>query len=156
MLKDDGDIVKALGYLTLYSSYLEEQIELLVKTLEPVKPYTKGWHISDKIGHAKKALRKLDSAGFCELQNDLTTCLELFFDRNELIHGRIFAGVNGTDILKTGRSGVPDREINSFQVYLLANEFWKFQCEVYSSVVSDIRGKVEIAFGSESCQVLSK
>ena len=83
MPEDDGDIVRALGFVTLHASYLEEQLEELVDLLSPVKPYSKGWQISDKIVHAKKAIRKLNNKKFESLLTDLDTCLDIFLDRND-------------------------------------------------------------------------
>lgn len=130
MLEDDEDIVRALGYVTLYSSYLEEQIEMLVVMLEPVEKYSKGWQISDKILHAKRAIRKLEAPEFDGLVEDLSTCGELFLERNELIHGRIYSGMGRPDTLKSSRTGVSAREVSSGDLYQLANELWAFRLSI--------------------------
>lgn len=135
MLNDDGDIVKALGYVSLYGSYLEEQIEDLVKLLEPIKKYKKGFQISDKIIHARKAIRLLSAEDFQDLLNDLCTCLEIFQDRNELLHGRIYAGLNRPDTLKSNEPDVFDRPVTSFELYRLANEMYDFRIAIYRPMI---------------------
>lgn len=135
MIEDDGDIVKGLGFVTLYASYLEEQIERLVEMLEPVKKYSKGWQISDKIVHARKAVRKLDSEEFEDLLADLSTCLDIFQDRNDVSHSCIYAGLNRPDTLKSSRPEVPDRTIDSKELYQLANEMSDFRSAVYRPMI---------------------
>jgi hypothetical protein len=135
MLEDDGDIVRALGFVTLYASYLEEQIEELIKLLDPIKKYTKGWQISDKIVHAKKTVRKLGDGQFKDLVDDLDTCLEIFLDRNELLHGRIYGGINRPDTLKSNREDIPDREVSSKELYKLANEMDDFRSAIYRPMI---------------------
>lgn len=127
MLEDDGDIVKSLGFVSLHASYLEEQIENLVTMLEPVKKYTKGWHISDRIIHAKKAIRKLNREEFDELLIDLDTCLDIFQDRNELLHRTIYSGLGRPDTLKSSKADIPDRPVYSSELYQLANEMTNFR-----------------------------
>jgi hypothetical protein len=95
MLQNDGDIAKGLGFVTLYSAYLEERIDsllMMLGTLEEFSEAKQRWQISRKIKHAKKLLRKLDNGKFEYLIKNLATCLALFVDRNELVHGRIYGG----------------------------------------------------------------
>ncbi len=135
MLNDDGDIVKALGYVSLYGAYLEEQVEDLVNLLEPIKKYKKGFQISDKIIHTRKAIRLLSAEDFQDLLNDLCTCLEIFQDRNELLHGRIYAGLNRPDTLKSNKPDVFDRPVTSFELYRLANEMYDFRIAIYRPMI---------------------
>ena len=39
MQKDDGDIIRGLGFVTLYSAYLEEHIDALLSLLGPVEKF---------------------------------------------------------------------------------------------------------------------
>ncbi|MBU2180378.1 MAG: hypothetical protein KJ930_13195 [Gammaproteobacteria bacterium] len=150
MIVDDGDIVRALGFVTLYSSYLEEQIELLVKMLEPIKPYSKGWQVSDKITHAKKAIRKMNCSELSGLVEDLCTCSELFLERNELTHGRIFGGVNRPDTLKSSRLEISERQVNSEELYQLANEFWMYISAIYRPMIFDLPKAINVFLNIKS------
>jgi len=58
LLNDDGDIIRGLGYVALYSAYLEEQIDNLLFILNSVEEFGEDkqrWPISRKIKHAKKS-----------------------------------------------------------------------------------------------------
>lgn len=135
MLEDDGDVVRALGFVSLYGAYLEEQIEEVIYLLDAVRPYSKGWQVSDKIVHARKAIRILGEAEFSDLLADLNTCLEIFQDRNALLHGRIYGGLDAPDTLTSNRPDVPDREISSAELYQLANEMDNFRIALYRPMI---------------------
>jgi hypothetical protein len=143
VVEDDGDIVKALGFVTLNASYLEEQIELLVDLLEPVRQYSKGLQISSKITHSRKAIRKLSGNQFDSLLEDLNTCTELFLDRNELTHGRIYRGINRPDTLKSSRPEISDRAITSAELYQLANELTNFRLAVHRPMLFELPKEIE-------------
>ena len=56
MLQNDGDIVRGLGFVALYSAYLEEQIDNLLFKLSEVEEFTdeeQRWPVSRKIKKAK-------------------------------------------------------------------------------------------------------
>ena len=93
------------------------------------------WPISKKIKHAVKVLGKLDTTEFPDLDSDLRTCLDLFEDRNRLIHGRIYANFDRPYTLKSGRLNIPDREVNSEELYKLANEFFDFHTAIYRPMI---------------------
>jgi hypothetical protein len=141
MLQDDGDIVRGLGFVTLYSAYLEEHIDALLSLLGPVEKFGEDkqrWPIRRKIKHAKRILSRIDNQEFNDLMPNLDTCLSLFEDRNELIHGRIYGNYPREHILKSGRPNIPDREINSPELYQLANEFDEFRAVIYRPTIFKI------------------
>lgn len=134
MQKDDGDTVRGLGFVALYAAYLEEQIDNLLFMLAPVEEFDskkQRWMISQKIKQAKKLVSLLGKDSFAELLEDLDTCKDLFEDRNEFVHGRIYGCFDRPDTLKSGRFNVPDREINSEELYILANELFGFTGAIY-------------------------
>jgi hypothetical protein len=137
-MEDDGNIVMALGVVTLNASYLEEQIELLLDLLSLYRKDKGGWQISSKIKHAKAVLTDLDNNRFSGLIIDLDTCLKIFEDRNALVHGRIYAGLNRPDTLKSSRPNVPDRVVESSELYQLANEMKEFRSAVARSMSFEI------------------
>jgi len=139
LLQNDGDIIRGLGFTTLYAAYLEKQIDHLLTLLAPVDSNDKNkqlWPISSKIKHAEKILKRLEGQEIADLANNLRTCLELFENRNELVHGRIYAGYNRTDFdtrytLQPGRPNKPEREVTPEELYQLANEFDDFRIAIH-------------------------
>ena len=121
MLNDDGDVVRGLGFVALHAAYLEEQIDNLLIKLIHVDPYDEKkqrWPISKKIRHAVNLIKKLDTSEFPDFEADLQTCIELFEDRNKLIHGRIYAnfdrpsdGFVGYQAIASGNIGFPARPL---------------------------------------------
>jgi hypothetical protein len=56
MLQNDNDIVRGLGFVALYSAYLEEQIDKFLFMLSEVEKFTEKeqrWPVSQKIEKAK-------------------------------------------------------------------------------------------------------
>lgn len=141
MIRDDGDIIRGLGFVTLYAAYLEEQIDNLLFILDKIAPYDEAkqrWPISRKIKHAIKVLKTLDAGEFPDLAEYLRTCLDLYEDRNELLHGRIYGNFDRTDTLKSGRPNIPDREIESSELYELANKFDDFSAAIIRPMIFKI------------------
>jgi len=139
MQQDDGDVIRGLGFVTLYASYLEEEIDNLLELLSPVEKFDvtkQRWPTSKKIGQAKKVLRKLNEKEFKNIIGSLDDCTNLFNRRNILVHGRIYAGFNNIDTLKSGRKNVPDRGIKSEELYGLANELDAYASEIYGATIS--------------------
>jgi hypothetical protein len=146
MLKNDGDIVRGLGFVALYSAYLEEQIDNLLTKLGQVEEYNENkqrWPISRKIKHAIKIIEKFESTVFLNLVANLQTCIGLFEDRNKLIHGRIYANFDRPETLKSGRPNILDREAHSEELYKLANEFDAFREAIYRELIIKIPNAVD-------------
>ena len=146
MLNDDGDIVHGLGFVTLYSAYIEEQIDNLIFLLNPIKAFGEDkqrWPVSRKINHAKKVLKSIEFDGREDLISNLSTCKDLFENRNEFVHGRILANFDRPDTLKSGRPNTPDREVNSIELYNLANECNEFISAIYRPTINKIPKAIE-------------
>ncbi|MDO9518918.1 MAG: hypothetical protein Q7L19_01730 [Pseudohongiella sp.] len=148
MIQDDGDIVRAMGYVALYSSYLEEQIENMISMLNLVLKYEKGSQVSDKIRHAKKILRTLGAAEFANLISDLDTCAELLRDRNKYMHRQIYSGLGRPDTLKSTDPNIVDEVVLPSQLYQLANELSDFRQAVYRPMIFQIPNKIQNAMSS--------
>ena len=141
MIQNDGDIIRGLGFVALYAAYLEEQIDNLLIMLNLIEAYDdekQHWPVSKKIRHAIKLLEKLDTEEFPDLLADLRTCKDLFEDRNQVIHGRIYGNFDRPDTLKSGRPNIPDREVDSEELYKLANEFDAFRVAIYRPMIFKI------------------
>ena len=127
-LTDDGDIVKALGFVTLYAAYLEESVDLCVDAMAAVDKDApkrlKRWPISDKLEYCEEQLEPLarDNNEMARLIDNCSYAQTLFERRNDVVHGRIYGGLGGEpDVRRSGRAGVPDRAIDSKELYELAN-----------------------------------
>lgn len=141
MLNDDGDIVRGLGFVALYSAYLEEQIDNLLFMLNPVEAFTEEeqrWPVSRKIKKAKVVVGKFNFEGRDDLVEILDEAKDAFEERNKIVHGRIYANFERPDTLKSGRPNTPDQEVLSAELYELANYFSDLQGEVYRPMIFKI------------------
>lgn len=133
MLNSDGDIVRGLGFVSLFAAYLEEQIENLRSMLCAIEAVTEReskWPISRKIDKIKTILQNFDFETRDELLASLAACEQLFDRRNEVIHGRIYATFDREDTLKSGRPFVPERQVNAQELYDLANNLQAIREEI--------------------------
>jgi len=124
-LRNDGDVIKGVGYVAIYAAYVEEQIDTLLGSLDRVMTVDeklKRGQTSSKIKAIKKRLRKLDPVAFEYLLNDLDTCTALLEARHEIMHGRIYGQLDGPDILHPGRPNQQKRPVTSIELYDLANQ----------------------------------
>ena len=146
MLEDDGDTVRGLGFVALYSAYLEEQIDNLLLLLSPIEEYGEDkqrWQTSRKLKHAKTILGAIEFDSKEDLIADLCTCKDLFEDRNKFVHGRIYGNFDRPDTLKSGRPNTPDSEVESAELYKLANECNDFLAALYRHTIFEIPRAIE-------------
>ncbi len=130
MVVDDGDIVRGLGFVSMYSAWVEEDVDDVLRQLTPIEPFderVQRWPISRKLEHTAKLVERLGSDELKELPWALRAGIGLFEARNEVIHGRIYAGFDKTDYVRSGRPSVPTRPITSAELYQLANEFTNYR-----------------------------
>ena len=140
-LQRDEDIVHGLGFVALYSAYLEEQIDNLLFMLHPIEPFKENeqrWQISRKIKKAKRLVSRIEFEYRDALLADLDTSRQLFDRRNEVIHGRIYANFDRPDTLKSGRINIPDRPIESCELYDLADSFSEARLALYRPMIFQI------------------
>lgn len=138
MIEDDGDIVRGLGFVTLYATYLEEQIVSLLWMLDPVTKFDQErqrWSISRHFKHIKRTLNKLHPSEFNFYKDDLTLAKSLFKERNEVVHGRIYGGLDRPNYLKSNRPNYPTRNINSSELYSLANDLNNMQGVIHRPMI---------------------
>ncbi len=141
MLNDDGDIFRGLGFVALYSAYLEEQIDSLLFMLSAVENFTEEeqrWPVSRRIRKAKAVASQITFEGRDELIKVLDAAKDAFEECNKLVRGRIYGNFDRPDTLKSGRPNTPDREIVSAELYELANFFSNLQGEVYRPMIFKI------------------
>lgn len=126
MLHDDGDIIRGLGFVTLYSAWVEEAVDGLLHTMATVEPFDERIQrkpISQKLERATELVRRLNSRDLDVLLRALKDAIFLFQKRNELVHGRIYVGRDEKDYIQSGRPNIPTRQITSADLYELANNF---------------------------------
>ena len=86
MVADDGDLVRGLGFVTMYSAWLEEEVDELLRALDPIEQFddaTQRWPISRKLDHAAALVRRLNSAELGELVTAIGSAAELYTLANE-------------------------------------------------------------------------
>lgn len=156
-LNDDGDLIRALGYVALYSAYLEEAIEEVFTAVNSVNrvddPRMDRWQISRKLDHIGKSM-----GGWVKTADELSLFLAcigplkaLLERRNLAIHARIYVDPKTGDVLKPARAGYPDVPVLSADLYHLANELFEarnpclkasmFAIPRYASSRADYGGK---------------
>ena len=129
----DNDIVRALGFVALYAAYVEESVDVVMERLALVKEITdkeRRWPISRKIDWCIQVLESLKSKELDQLITLLNETKDALENRNEVIHGRIYAGNERSDNLKSGRSGIPEREVTADELYDLAENLLQLQAAV--------------------------
>lgn len=129
-MTDDGNIVMGVGYVSIYSAHAEKDVDDLLFMLNGGKPVSPKLHCNPtrtKIKHALTVVQSLASSELENLERALAKADSLFERRNEIIHGRIYAGYERKDVLKSGRIGVPDRPVSSKELYDLASDFRRFR-----------------------------
>jgi hypothetical protein len=75
---------------------------------------------SQKIKWCITVINSLDSNELDDLLSLLNESKRLLAARNEVIHGRIYAGNDRCDELRSGREGMPNREITADELYDIA------------------------------------
>lgn len=132
-MERDNDIVKALGFVALYAAYVEESVDVVMERLSLVNEVNNNqrrWPTSRKIDWCKDTLDSLNSDELDELISLLDETKDALEKRNEVIHGRIYAGNERSDNLKSGRPGVPEKEVTANELYDIAEELFELQTAV--------------------------
>ena len=125
-IQNDGDIIRGLGNVALYCAYLEEAIDWVLTALDTVGIYlpagNEKWPASRKISFSRGQISHLTKSApdMAALDQVLVKSTEIF-DRNDVVHGRLY-GQTGRDDAdrKSGRLGVPDRNVDANELYELA------------------------------------
>jgi hypothetical protein len=155
MLNDDGDIIKACGFLAIYSGNLEDELDELygiAKSFCPELANYEHLRFTDKARHLRRALARAykTAPDYAQKAGEeprvraiLRHCKVLADARDEVIHSSIYAETNGRTMLKNSRRGTT-RDIASAEVYDLANEIWGMHGAVYGLRFAVTRLKLAI------------
>jgi len=122
----EGDLIRPLGFVTLYFAYAEAELDLLIKDLIRALPnhkYRQNDSVGVKLNLAIKVLRKLPDDSLHDLKEKLKAGRALFERRNTIIHSCIFSGGR----MISNRDNVPKEYISDKDLINLSNEIftWK-------------------------------
>ncbi len=146
MIKDDGDIVRGLGFVVMNSAHLEGWVNELLFHLDSIEEYTEKqqrWSISKKIKKIKNILTKIDDPLAKEICEDIDLCSEHFEWRNEVVHGRIYSPEYHEDNLYSLRPNVPNRKADSKELYTLANNLDELSARIYRPTIFKLSRLIE-------------
>ena len=141
----EGDMVRPLGFVTLYFAYAEAQVDEVLKTLGQVTGVSesKAQSVGMKVGEALKAVEGIGGEKLPGLALVLKDARVLIEARNELIHGQLFNG--GRLVSRNG-----DRKVTSKEIEELAERIfnWKERLwERYWRELVPLASKLEAGTG---------
>ena len=119
----EGDIIRPLGLVTLYSGYAELEIDALLNCLSEVGDVGKKaltWPVGQKIAKARDILSGLNAETLNELLLKLDAATLLFVRRNALVHGAIFSCTKIVESRVTGHQ----QHVSPDTLTNLANEIF--------------------------------
>lgn len=141
-ISDDGDVIRGVGFVAVYSAYLEDEIAELIALTTNIIPLRKNIHqlcLTDQAKHLRKVLKKLfkethDWIGKEEEQTQTAHILKIVEkitpERNQTIHSQLISNQAGIITQKNRRLGT-EIQIKSADVYNLANYIFDLTAEVH-------------------------
>ena len=124
----EGDLIRPLGLVTLYFAYAEGEIDELLGVLNAQQSSptpTLNWPVGQKISRALFLVQELKDPRLNGLIETLQEAQELTGRRNQLVHGRLFAGGR----LVSPNRNTPDIHISAEDIEQLAERI--FSCKEY-------------------------
>jgi len=104
-IHDDGDEVRGLGFVALYTAYLEEQIDACLDALASIDQTTAKRMASKPVSVKIKLCIDLLSS----LKSDALEVTQLLDARNDVVHGRIYGQAGGAIFQSYVEPGVKAR-----------------------------------------------
>ncbi|MES2499172.1 MAG: hypothetical protein V4570_01445 [Pseudomonadota bacterium] len=159
ILKNDGDVIRGLGFVVLYAAYLEKQVDDLLLMLQAVELFPENeqrWATSKKIKKAKRLVAKLVFEYRDTTINDLDALNQLFDWRNEIIHGRIYVDFDSQDVLNSGRPKVLNRIIKSTELYDLAANLLDARSAIRRPMIFQIPKAIELMQSTKSIHLAER
>lgn len=124
----EGDLVRPLGFVTLYFAYAEGQLDEVLKVLIQASGESepKVQSFGTKVGEANRLVASIGISRLPGLSAILQTAKPLIEARNELVHGQLFNGgqIGGHLISRAGTRNVTPEEIEGLAESILS---WKEQ-----------------------------
>ncbi len=130
-IKNDGDLIRAVGYVAIYSAYVEEAIEEIITEMQRLDATIDEKIFRQQISQQIKFIKKwcLDHqllrgqlVGFDHFLDSLSILIN---QRNEIIHGRIYSVPGSNDVLKPARRARETKVADPAEVYKLANDLFE-------------------------------
>src|SRR2546428_38947 len=111
---------------TLCAAYAEEQVDHILELLHRIEPFddkTRNAPIEQRLARASAIVQRLASDELFELERTLAAGAALFGRRDEIVHGRLYPGLERSDALQAAKPKVTQRPAAAQELYALANEF---------------------------------
>lgn len=146
MIQEDDDLVRGVGFVTIYSAFLEGVINELLSRLSVIEDFSEKIQrepISSRVGRAKKIIASIKDPAVSEICELLDLCSKHFEWRNEIVHSLIKSPDYHVENLQSLRPNVPARKVDPKEMYMLANN------------LNDLRGSVSRLFLFEVPRLLS-
>lgn len=140
-IADNGDIVRAVGFVAIYGAYLEDRIALLTDMTKEVIPFKENidfYSASDQANHLLKALReKFSSSPYYVSKNQDIKDIEILAEikgylkkRHVVIHSTLISKTRSGEVLRKNRRDVTTKPVKSKEVIDLANELFGLQSKI--------------------------
>jgi len=138
-IADDGDIIRGIGFVTVYSAYLEENLTKLIELSARFKKQKFPLNLKDRAISLRKLLIKQfdETPDYNGKQQDKTQITRILTDivimaeeRNKIIHSVHISDQTGGVIQKNCRDNT-ETQIKSSEAYNLANDIFelsKYTC----------------------------
>ena len=143
----EGDLVRPLGLMTLHAAYAEAEVDELIGVLPAPEPFherKRQWPVGRKLEYAQALVRTLKVSQLAGLLEMLENAKVLFKQRNELVHGRLFARGR----LVSNRHEVPVRHVSPEDIVALADRLfalkerlWIYRCKELPPLLSPLDGR---------------
>jgi hypothetical protein len=125
----DNDEIRAIGYVALYSGYLEEAIGDCFVRLKrfDTRRTDKMWQVSARIESCVRAIGTLPRTEDLEaMLADLEEAASVLRDRNTVIHSPLYGQIQGPNVRGAAKPEDREKFINADQIYDLAAELSDF------------------------------
>jgi len=116
--------------VTLYEAYAEGEVDELLSVLPGPQPFDdakRQWQVGRKLNYARSLIRKLKTSDLSGLLATLEDAKVLFKQRNELVHGRLFAGGR----LVSSRTRVPTKHVSPDEITRLAEQIFSWKEQIW-------------------------
>jgi hypothetical protein len=143
-ITDNGDIVRAVGFVAIYGAYLEDRIAELVELSEKHINLRKNIHklsASDQARHLLTSLKiKFDKAPQYHSKDSdiekvtitLNAVEPVLKERHHVIHSTLISNSRDGAVTQKNRRSNTEDQIESKEIIDLANEIFELQSQVSS------------------------
>ena len=143
----DNDEIRAMGYVALYSGYLEEAIGDCFVRLKcfDTQRTDKTWQVSARIESCARAIGTLPCTEDLDaILADLEQTASVLGDRNTVIHSPLYGQIESTNVRHAPRPADERRFVTADQVYDLAEELRAFS-EAFAAYAAQLPRFIDAA-----------